>query len=134
MSVEVDILPIADDNDETARLADLIEGVAGEFSPFEELHGFTKARWHEGAEHPLTSWWTLRAISRLAVSRGRVRSDYRGFLATPATALPLRGSARSGGSHPESGARPGGIISRPSKNRMISSRLRGRICSAPDSL
>lgn len=36
MSVEVDILPIADDNEETARLADLIEGVAGEFSPFEE--------------------------------------------------------------------------------------------------
>lgn len=29
MSAEVDILPIADDNDETARLADLIEGVAG---------------------------------------------------------------------------------------------------------
>ena len=29
MSVEVDILPIADDNAETARLADLIEGVAG---------------------------------------------------------------------------------------------------------
>jgi hypothetical protein len=29
MSVEVDILPIADSNDETARLADLIEGVAG---------------------------------------------------------------------------------------------------------
>jgi hypothetical protein len=41
MSAEVDILPIADDNDETARLADLIEGVAGEFSPFEELHGFS---------------------------------------------------------------------------------------------
>jgi hypothetical protein len=40
MSAEIDILPIADDNDETARLADLIEGVAGEFSPFEELHGF----------------------------------------------------------------------------------------------
>jgi hypothetical protein len=40
MSIEVDILPIADDNTETARLADLIEGVAGEFSPFEELHGF----------------------------------------------------------------------------------------------
>ncbi len=33
MSVEVDILPIADSNDETARLADEIEGVAGEFSP-----------------------------------------------------------------------------------------------------
>jgi len=29
MSVEVDILPVADDNAETARLADLIEGVAG---------------------------------------------------------------------------------------------------------
>jgi len=32
MSAEIDILPIADDNDETARLADLVEGVAGEFS------------------------------------------------------------------------------------------------------
>lgn len=41
MSIEVDILPIADNNDEAARLADLIEGVAGEFSPFEELHGFS---------------------------------------------------------------------------------------------
>ena len=41
MSVEVDILAIADSNDETARLADLIEGVAGEFSTFEELHGFS---------------------------------------------------------------------------------------------
>jgi predicted transcriptional regulator len=34
MSIEVDILPIADSNEETARLADLIEGIAGEFSPF----------------------------------------------------------------------------------------------------
>ena len=41
MSIEVDILPIADSADETARLADLIEGVAGEFSQFEELHGFS---------------------------------------------------------------------------------------------
>ena len=41
MSIEVDILPIAEDNHETAALADLIEGVAGEFSPFEELHGFS---------------------------------------------------------------------------------------------
>ncbi|MDO5682309.1 MAG: hypothetical protein Q4G46_05715, partial [Propionibacteriaceae bacterium] len=41
MSLEVDILPIAADNDETARLADVIERVAGEFSPFEELHGFS---------------------------------------------------------------------------------------------
>ena len=41
MSIEVDILPIADSNEETARLADLIEGVAGELSPFEELHGFS---------------------------------------------------------------------------------------------
>ena len=41
MSVEVDILPVAADNDETARLVDLIEGVAGEFSPCEELHGFS---------------------------------------------------------------------------------------------
>lgn len=41
LSREIDILPIADDNAETARLADVIEGVAGEFSPFEELHGFS---------------------------------------------------------------------------------------------
>jgi hypothetical protein len=41
MSLEVDILPIAPDNDEIARLADVIEGVAGEFSPFEQLHGFS---------------------------------------------------------------------------------------------
>lgn len=32
---------LPDDNQETARLADLIEGVAGELSPFEELHGFS---------------------------------------------------------------------------------------------
>jgi len=41
MSIEVDIPPIADTNAQTARLADLIEGVAGEFSSFEELHGFS---------------------------------------------------------------------------------------------
>lgn len=41
MSAEIDILPLADSNDETARLADLIEGVAGEWSPFEEQHGYS---------------------------------------------------------------------------------------------
>jgi hypothetical protein len=41
MSRECDILPIAESNEETARLADLIEGVAGEWSPFEEQHGFS---------------------------------------------------------------------------------------------
>lgn len=41
MSVEVDILPIADGDQEIERLADLIEGVAGEFSSFEEMHGFS---------------------------------------------------------------------------------------------
>jgi hypothetical protein len=39
-SLEVDVLPITDDNSETIRLADLIVGVAGEFSPFEQQHGF----------------------------------------------------------------------------------------------
>jgi hypothetical protein len=46
MSSEIDILPIADSNEETAKLADRIEGVAGEFSPFEELHGF----WIDGVD------------------------------------------------------------------------------------
>lgn len=41
MSMEIDVLPIAPTNEETARLADQIEGVAGEFSPFEEAHGFS---------------------------------------------------------------------------------------------
>lgn len=40
MSVEVDVLPLAADGD-TARLAGLIEGIAGEWSPFEEQHGFS---------------------------------------------------------------------------------------------
>ncbi|MFT4288717.1 DUF6036 family nucleotidyltransferase [Nocardioides sp.] len=39
MSLEIDVLPIADTAEETARLADQIEGIAGEFSPFEDLHG-----------------------------------------------------------------------------------------------
>jgi hypothetical protein len=41
MSAEIDILPLGKDGSETARLADLIEGVAGEWSPFEEQHGFS---------------------------------------------------------------------------------------------
>ncbi len=41
MSLEVDILPIADDNEETIRLGDLIEGAAGELSQFESSHGFS---------------------------------------------------------------------------------------------
>jgi hypothetical protein len=41
MSTEIDILPLGKDARETARLADLIEGVAGEWSPFEEQHGFS---------------------------------------------------------------------------------------------
>ncbi len=41
MSAEIDILPIADTNEETAQLADQIEGVAGEMSSFEEQHGFS---------------------------------------------------------------------------------------------
>lgn len=40
-SMEVDILPIADDNNTTIELADLIVGVAGELSPFEQTHGFS---------------------------------------------------------------------------------------------
>lgn len=40
-SMEVDILPITDDNNTTVELADLIVGVAGELSPFEQTHGFS---------------------------------------------------------------------------------------------
>ncbi len=41
MSIEVDVLPIADSNTEVIRLSDLIEGVAGELSLFEQTHGFS---------------------------------------------------------------------------------------------
>ena len=34
MSTEIDILPLGTDGGEITRLADLIEGVAGEWSPF----------------------------------------------------------------------------------------------------
>jgi hypothetical protein len=41
MSLEVDILPISDDKQETAGLSDLLSAVAGEFSKFDESHGFS---------------------------------------------------------------------------------------------
>lgn len=41
LSGEVDVLPIADTNEETSALADDIEGVAGELSLFEETHGYS---------------------------------------------------------------------------------------------
>jgi len=37
--LEIDVLPIAADDGEIVRLADVIDGVAGEFSPFAQLHG-----------------------------------------------------------------------------------------------
>lgn len=39
-SREVDVLPMGEDLEETRRLADEIEGVAGELSSFDELHRF----------------------------------------------------------------------------------------------
>jgi hypothetical protein len=42
MSVEIDILPLVEDGDETARLADLLEGVAT-----------VAARWAATAHHAL---------------------------------------------------------------------------------
>lgn len=42
MSAEVDVLPIADSDVETKRLADVIEGVAGELSAFERTHGYSQ--------------------------------------------------------------------------------------------
>lgn len=41
MSMEVDVLPIASTHEETLALANMIEGVAGELSPFESTHGFS---------------------------------------------------------------------------------------------
>mgnify|MGYP001579712555 CR=1 FL=1 len=41
MSVEVDVLPMGSDPEAVAELADRIEGAAGEWSAFEQLHGFS---------------------------------------------------------------------------------------------
>lgn len=41
MSLEVDILPISDDEDSTAAMAERLAVSAGEFSKFEETHGFS---------------------------------------------------------------------------------------------
>ena len=40
-SQEVDILPFSDDDEADAEIADLLDGVAGEFSMFDETHGFS---------------------------------------------------------------------------------------------
>lgn len=40
-SLEIDILPITDDNNVTIELADLIVAIAGELSPFQQTHGFS---------------------------------------------------------------------------------------------
>lgn len=41
MSMEIDVLPMADSADLVEALSDRIEGVAGEASSFEALHGFS---------------------------------------------------------------------------------------------
>jgi hypothetical protein len=41
MSLEVDVLPVSDDEQEAVEMADLLAAVAGEFSKFEEHHGFS---------------------------------------------------------------------------------------------
>lgn len=101
MSLEIDVLPVAADNDETSRLADVIEGVAGEFSPFEELHGFSidgvdlttsilPAGWRErlvrvqnpntaapGTNHEFTGWCLDKedlCVAKLCANREKDRN------------------------------------------------------------
>jgi len=40
ISREIDILPFGSSHEDTQRLADQIEGAAGEYSPYDVLHGF----------------------------------------------------------------------------------------------
>jgi hypothetical protein len=109
MSVEVDILPIAESNDEAARLADLIEGVAGEFSTFEELHGFSidgvdletsalPARWRDRlvkvqnantatpTGQPQFTGWCLDKEDLCVAKLCAFREKYRNFVAAVLTA------------------------------------------------
>jgi hypothetical protein len=71
MSVEVDILPIANSNEETARLADLIEGVAGEFSTSECPPGSVARSVGESAERQHGSAGWAAAVHRLVSGQGR---------------------------------------------------------------
>lgn len=50
------MLPIADSPARTAEMADLIEGVAGEWSPFEERHGFSIDGVDLGTAVPPRGW------------------------------------------------------------------------------
>src|SRR5262245_32658311 len=75
-SIEIDILPLVNDSDEAGRLADLIEGVAGEWSPFEEQHGFSI----DGVDHDtavLPDGWRERLVkvqnANTAAPSGRPR-------------------------------------------------------------
>lgn len=101
MSLEVDVLPLAADNEETARLADIIEGVAGELSTFEQLHGFSidgvdlststlPAGWRErlvrvqnpntaapGTNHEFTGWCLDKedlCVAKLCANREKDRN------------------------------------------------------------
>ena len=60
-SLEIDVLPIADDAGTIARLADEIEGAAGELSPFAQTHGF----WIDGVDlstSVLAEGWRARLV------------------------------------------------------------------------
>lgn len=106
MSIEVDILPIADTNHETGRLADMIEGVAGPFSAFEELHGFSidgvdlettvlPDGWRDrliqvqnvntaaAAGHPIFSGWCLDKEDLCVAKLAALREKDRNFVFLP---------------------------------------------------
>lgn len=72
MSAEIDVLPIAGSNEETAQLADRFEGAAGEFSPFEQLHGFSI----DGVDlrrSALPEGWRGRLVKVQNAKHGRAR-------------------------------------------------------------
>ena len=75
MSVEIDILPIADDNSETERLADLIEGVASQSRcrlwatpPSSHRKGIASTIFHATCYRYLDSACSNGCIMRLSTS------------------------------------------------------------------
>lgn len=79
MSLEVDVLPIAESNGRAIELADQIEGVAGEWSRFEQTHGYRI----DGVDLERQScrrvgelaWCAFRTPTRLGPARDRRSSD-----------------------------------------------------------
>jgi hypothetical protein len=124
-SVEIDILPIADDNSETERLADVIEGVAGEFL----VRGAPRVQHRRRRPHHVRPADRLARLARQSPERQYSGTRRRASIhrLVPRQGRPMRRQAlRFPGKGPEfrGGART--ILARRPRHHPFPARLRGR--------